>query len=429
MAEVARAHYDGLQDCDPMSEDEPHAEYIREALLPAKGRLTNEQKARMAQKITRDEVEEAVKEAARNKAPGLDGLPSEIWKTYLAWYESDTKKGETAIDVVGALTTVFNDIARHGLLEESTFTEGWICPIYKKKDTREIVNYRPITLLNSDYKIMTKTLAMKLAELAPVLIHPDQAGFVPGRRIFDHIQLSKMVMAYTEAEEINGAIVALDQEKAYDRIDHSYLWATLEHMNFPDTFINTVKRLYERAMSCVMVNGTKSTSYRIRRGVRQGDPMSCLLFDFAIEPLACALRQSPLRGILIPGDVDRLIATLFADDTTVFLGEGDDYDEAIAPTTVWCRAARARFNLEKTEVIPVGSAEYRESVIRTRKLSAASQPIPENVHIVKEGEAVRSLGAWIGNGADEAVPTAEMGAGGGCDTGKSGGGDGKDDGS
>ncbi|OJT13066.1 LINE-1 retrotransposable element ORF2 protein, partial [Trametes pubescens] len=239
MAEVARAHYDGLQDCDPMGEDEPHAEYIREALLPANGRLTNTQKAHMAQKTTRDEVEEAIKEAVRNKAPGLDGLPSEIWKTYLAWYDLDTKKGAVAVDVVGALATVFNDIASHGPVEGSTFTEGWICPIYKKKDTREIVNYRPITLLNSDYKIMTKTLATKLAVHAPLLIHPDQAGFVPGRRIFDHIQLSKMIMAYTEAEEINGAIVALDQEKAYDRIDHSYLWATLKHMNFPATFINT----------------------------------------------------------------------------------------------------------------------------------------------------------------------------------------------
>lgn len=132
--------------------------------------------------------------------------------------------------------------------------------------------------------------------------------------------------------------------------------------------------------------------------------MSCLLFAVAIEPLACALRQSTLRGILIPGDVSRLIANLFADDTTVFLGEGDDYSAAIAPTTVWCRASRARFNLEKTEIIPIGSAEYRKQVLTTRKLYASAIPIPDNVHIVKDGEAVRALGAWIGNGVDSAVP-------------------------
>ncbi|KAL1938790.1 hypothetical protein VTO73DRAFT_11170 [Trametes versicolor] len=408
MAEVARAHYDGLQDCDPLGEDESHDENIREALAPAQGRLTNSQKAHLAQGIGREEVADAIRDAACNKAPGLDGLPTEVWKTYLRWHTADTKMGRPAVDMTQALTKVFNDVARFGTIGESTFTEGWICPIYKKKDTREIVNYRPITLLNSDYKLMTKTLAMRLAECAPAMIHPDQAGFVPGRRIYDHIQLSKLIIAYTEAEELNGAILALDQEKAYDRVDHVYLWATLEHMNFPANFINTVKNLYERAMSCVMVNGVKSAPFLIRRGVRQGDPMSCLLFDFAIEPLACALRRSTLRGLMIPGDTDRLIATLFADDTTVFLGEGDDYADAIAPTTVWCRASRARFNLEKTEVIPVGSVEYRASVLATRKLNPGATAIPANVHIVRDGEAVRSLGAWIGNGTDEAAPWAPL---------------------
>lgn len=408
MAEVARAHYDGLQDCDPLEQGEMHEEYIADALEPADARLQNEQKAHLAEKIAREEVAGAIRAAATNKAPGLDGLPSEVWKTYAKWHDADVKKGRPAVDVTLALTAVFNDIAVYGLTETSKFTEGWICPIYKKKDTREIVNYRPITLLNSDYKLMTKTLANRLAEHAPSMIHPDQAGFVPGRRIFDHIQLSKLIIAYTEAEELNGAIVALDQEKAYDRINHEYLWATLRHMNFPERLINTVKHLYERAESCVMVNGVKSSPFKIRRGVRQGDPMSCLLFDFAIEPLACALRKSSLRGILIPGDVERLISTLFADDTTVFLGEGDDYEDALAPTEVWCRASRARFNLEKTEVIPVGTQEYRASVTASRKLYPEAVPIPPNVHIVRDGEAVRSLGAWIGNNVDDANPWGKL---------------------
>ncbi|KAL1948189.1 hypothetical protein VTO73DRAFT_12264 [Trametes versicolor] len=194
--------------------------------------------------------------------------------------------------------------------------------------------------------------------------------------------MNKLIIEYAEAEEINGAIVALDQEKAYDRIDHEYLWCALKHTNFPQTFIDTVRSLYLSAESCVIINGAR----------------------MAIEPLACALRQSTLRGILIPGDVDRLIANLFADDTTVFLGEGDDYSAALAPTEVWCRASRARFNLQKTEVIPVGTKEYRERVVATRKLYPGAIPIPDNVHIVGDGEAIRSLGAWIGNCVDDATP-------------------------
>ncbi|OJT01831.1 Transposon TX1 uncharacterized 149 kDa protein [Trametes pubescens] len=409
MAEVARAHYDGLQNCDALSPEEPHDEYIRMALAPSTTGLTNHQKADLARQLTKEDVGSAIGGAARNKAPGLDGLPSELWKEYQRWQVADGARGTPTLDMIGALTAVFNDIEMHGVLEGSTFTEGWICPIYKlKKDLREIVNYRPITLLNSDYKLMTRALATKLSGHAAAIIHPDQAGFVPGRRIFDHIQMNKLIIEYAEAEEINGAIVALDQEKAYDRIDHTYLWEALKHANFPQSFINTVRSLYQGAESCVIINGARSTFFRIWRGVRQGDPMSCLLFAVAIEPLACALRMSTLHGISIPGDVERLIANLFADDTTVFLGEGDDYAAAIAPTETWCRGSRARFNLEKTEVIPIGTLAYRTSVLATRKLYPEATAIPANVHIVKDGEAIRSLGAWIGNKVDDATPWTPM---------------------
>ncbi len=101
-------------------------------------------------------------------------------------------------------------------------------------------------------------------------------------------------------------------------------------MNFPETLINTVTHLYERAESCVIVNGVKSKFFRIRRGVRQGDPMSCLLFDLAIEPLAALFRRSSLKGIDLPGARGRLLAKLFADDTTVYLSKDDNFQEVDA---------------------------------------------------------------------------------------------------
>jgi hypothetical protein len=121
------------------------------------------------------------------------------------------------------MTKVFNDIERHGLIENSIFSESWMCPLYKKNDKADIANYRPISLLNTDYKIMTKALSLKLALVVPKIIHQDQAGFIPGRHIYDHIWLSKLIINLAEIEEKDGAIVALDQEKAYDRIKHDYL--------------------------------------------------------------------------------------------------------------------------------------------------------------------------------------------------------------
>lgn len=118
---------------------------------------------------------------------------------------------------------MYYDIESHGVAQASCFAEGLLHPIHKKKDKREIANYRVITLLNCDYKILTKSLALTLARTVPSIIHENQAGLVPGRRITHQIRLTQLIMEYAKIEEENGAIVALDQEKAYDTIAHDYM--------------------------------------------------------------------------------------------------------------------------------------------------------------------------------------------------------------
>jgi hypothetical protein len=85
-----------------------------------------------------------------------------------------------------------------------------MCPIYKKKDPTKISNYRPITLINTDYKLLTKVLTLQLTESIHQLVHPDQAGFIPRRSIFDHIRLANTIINYAELTEEDGAIVTLD---------------------------------------------------------------------------------------------------------------------------------------------------------------------------------------------------------------------------
>jgi len=126
-------------------------------------------------------------------------------------------------------------------------------------------------------------------------------------------------------------IVALDQEKAYDKISHDYLWRVLDRFRLPERFIQSVRTLYERAETQVMINGFLSSPFQVTRGVRQGDPLSCLLFDLAIEPLAASLRASRLRGYEVPGAIERLIATLFADDTTTYLSKHDRFSDLMGP--------------------------------------------------------------------------------------------------
>jgi hypothetical protein len=210
-----------------------------------------------------------------------------------------------------------------------------------------------------------------------------------------------MIMEYAEVEEENGLIVALDQEKAYDKITHEYLWKVLDKLDVPENFTNTVKTLYNDAETSVMINGEISTKFSITRGVRQGDPLSCLLFDLAIEPLAEMLRKSNITGFKAKEMAYRIVVTMFADDTTVYLSEKDSFKTLDDILSCWCKASGARFNTSKTEIIPIGTREYRDSVTTSRRINPSHDPLPASLNIAEEGKATRILGAWVGNGIEE----------------------------
>ncbi|KAI0336956.1 hypothetical protein BDW22DRAFT_1306724, partial [Trametopsis cervina] len=120
------------------------------------------------------------------------------------------------------------------------------------------------------------------------------------------------------------------------------------------------------------------------------------------------IRASSLEGYSIPGLEGRIITTLFADDTTVYLSHRDRYDDLQNILEQWCRASRAKFNLEKTVIIPIGAKTYREEVINRLQSDRNPQPLPNSVQIIKDGSQTRILGAWIGNNADPSEPWAPV---------------------
>lgn len=194
-----------------------------------------------------------------------------------------------------------------------------------------------------------------------------------------------MVLNYAEATEGNGMIVALDQAKAYDKLEHNYLWKTLKAFKIPDHFIHTVQSLYSHASTKVMINGCLSSSFHVIRGVHQGDPLSCLLFNLGIEPL---LRKSDMKGLTVPRTEERLIATLFADDTMTFLAETDSLTDLNKILDQWCLAAGAQFNTTKTQIIPMGNKTFREKLVQERRARDEHEKIPERIHIAKDGESI-----------------------------------------
>ena len=399
MAALAKGYHENLQQIG--LEDNLTDNDFQEVLSSLKPRVSARDKNELAKYLKEEEISQAIKDLPDGKAPGIDGIPRELWKTLQNHYEEDTRANRPAFNIIKILTTVYNDIERHGLESSISFPKGWMCPLYKKGDTAEISNYRPITILNTDYKIMTRALTTRLTAAVPSLIHKDQAGFMKGRKIEDQTELVRLMLDKCKADEENGVIICLDQEKAYDKVQHDFIWKTLDAFEFPKHFTNTIKTLYENGETVIIINRVISKPYKITRGVRQGDPLSCLIFNLAIQSLASMLQESNLSGFSINGEVDRLITTLFADDTTVYLSEGDSFTELQDILKKWCKVSGAKFNVNKTVIIPVGPQAYQQKVLTTRKINENQPPIPPEMQIAADGTPVRVLGAYVGNSVNQ----------------------------
>jgi hypothetical protein len=119
--------------------------------------------------------------------------------------------------------------------------------------------------------------------------------------------------------------------------------------------------MYTNAHTRVINNGVMSTPFKVTRGVQQGDPLSCLLFNISIEPLACKLRNSAIiQGFDIPGITNKVIINLYANDTTIFLNENYKYSDLERILSEWYLASSAKFNMEATKIIPMGSKAHCE---------------------------------------------------------------------
>ena len=387
MAELARDHHNTLQNEDINLNMNPE-EYNRLldkilSEIPENQCLEEPERTRMSWKITENQVSKVLYHTKDSTATSLDGCPYELWKTLERRHNKLQHKDAPSFNVIKALTFLLQDIQDHSVDDRTNFTTGWMCPLFKKKDPTDIRNYRPITLLNTDYKILTKVLAIQLLDHINQLVHPDQVGFIPNHSIFDHICLAKAILNYMDATEEDGAILALDQEKVYDKIRHDYLWKTLDAFHLPQPFIQTVQALYNNAHTKVAINGVFSGTFRVRHSVRQEDPLSCPLFDLAIEPLACCIRANPnIKGIMIPGINNVIKITLFTDNTNLFLNKENWLDYIQGILDKWCKGSGARFNIEKTKIIPMGKKTHRSTIVETRRINPQDvNPLPPKVWI------------------------------------------------
>ena len=227
---------------------------------------------------------EALTSMARRKAPGLDGLLAAFYLKFWSVLGQD-------------LVQVLNSCYQAGSLTLSLS--------FKKGDRLDMRNWRPISLLNVDYKLAAHAVAASLLKVIHLIVAKDQTCGVPGRYIGENVAFLRDVVSYATTFDAPVVILSLDQEKAFDRVDWNFMHSTLRTMGFGASFLKWVNLFYTSVQSSVNVNGYLSQFFSLSRGVRQGCPLSPLLYVLVAEVLACSIRANPrIKGLCLPGSSD-----------------------------------------------------------------------------------------------------------------------------
>ena len=338
-------------------------------------RLSPADRAILDAPINDEELFRAVMQLLLNKSPGPDGITAEFYKKF--WYLIKDKY----LQYINAAKE--SSFGKHKNTSVTTI-------IYKfKGKIYHLDNYRPISLINVDLKILSKTLTNRLKPILPSIIHWSQTAV--DRRKIDHtVHLLRDLIELVDREDTEGAFIFLDQEKAFDRVDHDLLFKTMDAFGFGVGFTGWVRLLYTDASTKVKINGFLTDNIPLRRGVRQGCPLSALLYVLVIELLALLLRNNPnIVGFRVGGE--KIISLHYADDAIISIKQNQCFKEVIKDLETYQAASGAKVNFGKTKGLWLGKWKDR---------------VDAPLGIRWTNKNIKTLGVYFGN-SDPAKQTFE----------------------
>ena len=266
-------------------------------------KVPDEIKEQQNTQISLKELQEAAKEMNNNKTPGRDGIPVDFYKVF--W--NQLKEPFHAMVEYSYNRKALHDSAREGILN--------LIP-KPNKDSRYIKNLRPITLLNTDYKIIEKAIANKMIPALKSIINKDQRGFMKDRRISVNIRKMLDIMQHTQEKDLEAVILSLDFVKCFDKCSFKILHGSLEFFGFGERVKEWTKILYKDFVVCIQNNGHFSQAIPINKGVHQGGCCSAIYLLVIAEILALSLRtKENIEGITIK-EIRHLL-NQFADDMDI----------------------------------------------------------------------------------------------------------------
>ncbi|SCZ92378.1 BZ3501_MvSof-1269-A2-R1_Chr2-1g04365 [Microbotryum saponariae] len=324
------------------------------------------------------EVEAALKKTDSGRSPGPSGIPYELFKALPTYFAPK-------------LLDLFNSIWEGGKMTVS-LAEGLVRLLPKNKpgaNLKSLGAYRPITLRETTYKVLSKVLVARLNGVLGELLPPAQHGFMPSRRSADagsHLTLllEKLKSLGTDVFP-EGALLSLDQQSAYDRVDHAWIFEVFEAFGFGERFISLLRALYDPETLGVryLVNGFPTDLVRLLCGLGQGNPLSCPVWNITFQPFLDALVR---RGIALdlqkvwPGGPHAQLTHLaFADDAVVVVESPAALSKLQTLSQTWYEATNGKTNTDKTLVLPLGPNWLRDET---------AQALPT----VQEGESFK----WCG---------------------------------
>ena len=260
-----------------------------EVLLSIDRKLSEEETLTLESFLSEEECLAALHTMPALRTPGSDGLPKEFYVCFWETLKSD-------------FVLMVNSCLHKGELPLS-LRRAVITLLFKKEDPENLKNWRPISLLNADYKLIAKVISQRLRVVMPSLIHPDQSCAVPGRSSEDNATLLRDISDYVQSNNLKCAFIAIDQEKAFDYVDWGFMHKVLARMNFGPIIRGIIKCLYTRVQSAILSNGTLSEF--IEEFARDVRYPPCFLFLFRNALANWSDLAKKCKVLRCPADVNR----------------------------------------------------------------------------------------------------------------------------